>query len=532
MNLAQGITPKTLKGDVLKGAKYGGRWPADYTADLTDGVAADALTFSNQWFAFYYSMTDGKPNEGMNVDVIPKEGDTPEKHVGTAVLDLGESCTIDKVSINLFLGSSSGIVPPKSVKVEISEDGETFNEVQTKTYEKPADGDGTVKKEDFAGETAVTGRYVRVSIELNGTFAFLNEIEVWGVKGATTPSESSEPTETTSEPTETTSEPTETTSEPTETTSEPTETTSEPTSDVPSDTPSDIPSDTSSDIPSDASSETSSGPVIVKETIKVDGKLDDLGWTSKNASFAKMDDWFSTDVDMKGATVSYAVRSDDNNVYIAVQIARDWTDISADLPLSGANTDAGKAEVDKAVVTGSRIRLWIGGENDAVAGFYDIVRQNGKIKTFFGKVATTNITAGIDGDTIEICLPKTGDVTIGDTVKLAVNYSDNCFGEDGKAYNQIISCERPKDVNYWSSSKCYTEFNLKTLALGEVELGNESSDASSSNTTSTANSSAATSSTATTSQSKPGAGDAGIIVFTVIGVIALAGAVVAIRVRH
>ncbi len=184
VNLAKGIKTNVVG--------YG-----DYKGDLTDGSSETEIKTTAKWFAFYYNTKDGKPMEGSNVEVVPAQGDTPEKHIGNVVLDLGETCTIDKVSVNLFTGNKWGIVAPKSVTVAVSDDSKTYTEVQTKTYKKVEKTDNKdidiVSKEDFAGAAAVTARYVRVSIELNGVFAFLDEIEVWGVKGVRqpTPDESS-----------------------------------------------------------------------------------------------------------------------------------------------------------------------------------------------------------------------------------------------------------------------------------------------------------------------------------------------------
>lgn len=184
VNLAAGLTPKTLDGKELKGAEYGGDWAANWCADLTDGKAADKYPADGEtkadqqkeWFAFYYNKNPDA--EGVNV-TIGEDGVA----LGHIVLDLGEVCTVNKVTINLFIGNQDGILPPKSVKVEVSEDGTTYTELQTKTYEQPTETGSVVNKEDFAAASAVSARYVHVTVEQNGVFAFLNEVEVWGTKG-------------------------------------------------------------------------------------------------------------------------------------------------------------------------------------------------------------------------------------------------------------------------------------------------------------------------------------------------------------
>ncbi len=202
---------------------------------------------------------------------------------------------------------------------------------------------------------------------------------------------------------------------------------------------------------------------VQPETVIVDGKLNEVTWA--NTDMVVLNGWIGKETADKllptgGKAVIYGVRADAENVYIALKAAREWTDIPADLPLTTST------EVDAAVTKGSRIRLWVGGENNAVAGFFDIVRQNGQVKTFFKKVATDKITVAISGDTVEIKLPKTGDVTIGDVAKLNVNYSDNCFGTNGDQYNQLHSSSDPG--NAWKESTNYPAYTLADIALAKA----------------------------------------------------------------
>ena len=135
---------------------------ASYYAKLTDGVAKAELSYNNdEWFGFYC--------HGEDQTVI----NAPDK-VGFAVIDLGEAKSIYSVRANLVNKDSSGISIPESVKVYLSNDGETFTEaasLATQTGEDTA----------YWTEANVTGeaRYVKVEFKLGGTFAFLNEIEVY-----------------------------------------------------------------------------------------------------------------------------------------------------------------------------------------------------------------------------------------------------------------------------------------------------------------------------------------------------------------
>lgn len=145
---------------------------ANYSAKLTDGNAADKPSYDDNWFAFYY-----------NADATPDKINAPEG-VGTVVIDLEALCTVESIRVNTYQGDiGDGILPPKSMKVEISADGETytqFGEEKTFTAEK----DSTlVDWVEFKADAA-DARYVKLTVVLNSIWAFLNEIEVYGsVKG-------------------------------------------------------------------------------------------------------------------------------------------------------------------------------------------------------------------------------------------------------------------------------------------------------------------------------------------------------------
>lgn len=155
--------------------KYTGAEPspvAGYTANLTDGNAAAALSYDDNWFAFYY-----------NADATDDKINAPDG-VGTVVIDLEELYAVESVRVNTYQGDTGdGILPPKSMKVEISADGETYTQLGD-TKALTAEKDATlVDWVEFKAD-AVSGRYVKLTVELNSIWAFLNEIEVYGADAA------------------------------------------------------------------------------------------------------------------------------------------------------------------------------------------------------------------------------------------------------------------------------------------------------------------------------------------------------------
>ena len=191
--------PTVIK-NVAEGKTYTGAEPsthpsnARYNAKLTDGVAKDSLSdlAEGDWFAFYFN----EGAEGINA---------PDK-VGTFVVDLEEVFSVSSVKINTFVGKMWGIVPPESIAVEYSEDGETYTMLEEKAFTAP-EGEGDIDKVEFVefkGAEEVNARYIKVTVKLAGIFAFLNEIQVMGAvpagdDPAPETSSSSAPTDSSSE---------------------------------------------------------------------------------------------------------------------------------------------------------------------------------------------------------------------------------------------------------------------------------------------------------------------------------------------
>lgn len=203
---------------------------SSYNADLTDGNATTEVKYDDSWFAFYHN----QDANGQAYDYI----NAPDK-VGTVVFDLGEVCTVSKVRVNTFLGNTSGIVPPASLVASYSVDGETYSEIASKSFSAPESGDTTVSWVELEAGSAVACRYVKLTVNLGGVFAFLNEIEVMGTKGGdpsknpepevseTTSSDDTDSEATSSEETSSDATPSEATSSETESKTESTDSTAE-----------------------------------------------------------------------------------------------------------------------------------------------------------------------------------------------------------------------------------------------------------------------------------------------------------------
>lgn len=138
-----------------------------YNAKLTDGVALDTISYNEgDWFAFYY-----------NADATGTDINAPDQ-VGTFVIDLENVYEVSLVKINTFVGNASGILPPKSIKVECSADGTNYSTLEEKSFDKPDEG-SVIEFLAFSGETWLPAQYIRVTVELQGIFAFINEVEVY-----------------------------------------------------------------------------------------------------------------------------------------------------------------------------------------------------------------------------------------------------------------------------------------------------------------------------------------------------------------
>ena len=146
----------TLSGN---GKKY-----AQYTASLTDGKKATSISYDNNWFTFY------------NQPSYPNDINAPGG-VGTITFDLGEKFTLSGIKVNAIdLQGDSGIKGPKAMNVYLSDDGSNWGDaipLSFPTIEKGVAFEAQAQINDSA-------RYVKLEVILDGVFAFMNEVEVYG----------------------------------------------------------------------------------------------------------------------------------------------------------------------------------------------------------------------------------------------------------------------------------------------------------------------------------------------------------------
>lgn len=149
--------PYTLSGGL--GSGYG-----QYTALLTDGKYVKGLTYDNNWFSFFNSP-----------DLTFEQSNT-ESGIGYVIVDLGEETNLSCIRAHVCNGGTAGISAPLAINAFISSDGTNFESVG----ELPVnlDDPGAI----YWASTEVTGktaRYVKIQFNLNGLFAFLNEVEIY-----------------------------------------------------------------------------------------------------------------------------------------------------------------------------------------------------------------------------------------------------------------------------------------------------------------------------------------------------------------
>ena len=139
---------------------------ASYYGDLTDGASVNALGSNNNvdWFGFYCN--------GDNMDDI----NAPEK-VGTVVIDLGAMYDISSMRTKTIAMPSWGIAAAGAINFYASADGVEYTLV----------GSGVVTTDEAVGywsgtDCEVTAQFVKLEVKLAGTFAFINEFEVYGTE--------------------------------------------------------------------------------------------------------------------------------------------------------------------------------------------------------------------------------------------------------------------------------------------------------------------------------------------------------------
>lgn len=156
--------PYTISGS-NKGFEYDDpQWGySSYQAKLTDGLAPNSLNNNDDWFGFYSG------------DVIPPN---TENGIGTVTIDLGKNYNIAKIRAHLRNYNSASVQAPKSLSASVMVDGgNEFVSVGSFTINTD---DNAIYWADLSCEAV--GRYVKLEIALNSTFAFMNEIEVYGTE--------------------------------------------------------------------------------------------------------------------------------------------------------------------------------------------------------------------------------------------------------------------------------------------------------------------------------------------------------------
>ena len=134
------------------------RYYPDTSSELTNGKYASEKYSDREWTGFA---------QGFEREVI---------------VDLGENCSLRKLSANFLRCSAAGIKLPRWVKFEISQDGLRWEEAGRAEYPlKPYDVvDKTVKYE--IEELNLAGRFVRYTIPVE-VWIFIDEVEAIGFEG-------------------------------------------------------------------------------------------------------------------------------------------------------------------------------------------------------------------------------------------------------------------------------------------------------------------------------------------------------------
>ncbi len=147
---------KTYTGADVSGA-------GSYSAKLTDGIISSEMAYNSNWFGYYY-------NKGAAASNI----NAPDG-VGTVSIDLEAVVDgITDVRVHVWNHNSSGIMAAKSIKLLTSDDGDAYTEIGELAIPTGTYPDWATIKTD-----SISARYIRLAVETQGTWTFLNEIEVY-----------------------------------------------------------------------------------------------------------------------------------------------------------------------------------------------------------------------------------------------------------------------------------------------------------------------------------------------------------------
>ncbi len=454
-------------------------WPDEGGVTLTDGAKApaDASYDDPAWVGFNANSPDYDKSE----DALG----------ATALIDLEAAADLSKVVFQVY-GGAAGISVPHTIKIYTSVDGETY-ELAGSLEQDPTEAPAGINEYEVAVDA--TARYVKVSLGLYG-WGFVSEIEVFGTAASTdAPSEDDESSE--------------------------------------------------DDEPSE---DESSEPEVetVEEVITIDGKLDDTGYTK--AYWFDQGVWQTIDKTNEDGTtvvapvladidIKYTTRSDAENIYIAIQVTDEAVLVKELDPAAWDQSGA------------TNFRLWFLGDGMETRTFYDLLWDGEKLVPHREKKATEELIFDLGTDdgvlTLEVKIAKAS-LNITDSYKMMVTYSAPDFGEgENVGYNAFHMTDfvRGEDgalAEGWSGNDAmYVEYMDNDVILGTYEVEVDKPDTSDEESSEPEESKPEESkpeeskpAESKPEESKPPkTGDAGILVFAVLGVVAIAGAAVAIKAR-
>ena len=95
---------------------------ANYCANMTDGVIADAISTDNGvWFGYLYNKDK------------PENANTAENGIAIPTIDLGAVTELSSARIHIVDQADWGIAAPDSIVAQVSNDGENFTDFTTVT---------------------------------------------------------------------------------------------------------------------------------------------------------------------------------------------------------------------------------------------------------------------------------------------------------------------------------------------------------------------------------------------------------------